>query len=401
MKTNPLTPLERKSAISLASIFALRMFGLFMLLPLIRVLGDDLEGATLPLLGWAIGVYGLSQALLQLPLGLLSDKIGRKPVIYGGLIIFIVGSLVAANAETIYGLIAGRALQGAGAIASAVMALAADLSRPEQRSKMMAMIGGSIGLAFALSLVFGPLLSNWLSLNEIFYLIAGLAFVALLVAIFVVPAGGKIVNTELLHEKDTKSESVLQKLAHVSHKGHIYILALAVFVIHWALVAVFLVIPKQLINIGFSLGEHSWIYLLVLFLSILMMLPMMLFAERKGWHKGVMQSALILLLIAVGLMMLEWQSIGMWLCILTLFFAGFNLLEAKLPSTVSNLFAAQYRGTAMGIFTSFQFLGAFFGGTVTGALLPKIGFNAIAVISMLMLLLTALLLGLLANRVKK
>ncbi|NVK23148.1 MAG: MFS transporter [Kangiellaceae bacterium] len=375
MKSSSLTALERRSALSLASIFALRMFGLFMLLPVIRVLGEDLQGATLPLLGMAIGIYGLSQALLQLPLGVLSDKIGRKPIIYAGLLVFIIGSLVAANSESIWGLIFGRALQGAGAIASAVMALAADLTRPEQRSKIMAMIGGSIGLAFALSLVLGPLLSNWLSLQGMFYLIAGLAFMALLVAFFMVPDGLDIGNGQKQSQKIELSFS--ERWQHVTAKGRIFVLALAVFVIHWALIAVFLVVPERLIAAGFELSQHSWIYLVVLILSIIIMLPMMLNAERKGWHRQVMQLAFVLLALSLGVMFFEWQSISFWLLVLTLFFAGFNLLEAKLPSTVSNLYGAHYRGTALGIFSTSQFLGAFLGGSVTGYLLPKIGFEGI------------------------
>lgn len=386
MKSSSLTTLEKKSAISLASIFALRMFGLFMLLPVIRILGEGLEGATLPLLGLAIGIYGLSQAILQLPLGLLSDKIGRKPVIYAGLLVFIVGSLVAANSESVWGLIFGRALQGAGAIASAVMALAADLSRPHQRSKVMAMIGGSIGLAFALSLVLGPLLSNWLNLQGLFYVIAVLAFVALLVAIFVVPTVPAIDMPKI-------DLSFAERWRYVTAKGRIFVLALSVFVIHWALVAVFLIVPDKLIASGFELSQHSWIYLVVLALSIAIMLPMMIKAEKKGWHRQVMQSAFLLLALSLLTLLTSWQSLWFWLVVLTLFFAGFNLLEAKLPSTVSNLFGAQYRGTALGIFSTSQFLGAFLGGSVTGYLLPTLGYTGVIWLNIGLMVIAGVALG--------
>ena len=386
MKSSSLTTQEKKSAISLASIFALRMFGLFMLLPVIRILGEGLEGATLPLLGLAIGIYGLSQAILQLPLGLLSDKIGRKPVIYAGLLVFIVGSLVAANSESVWGLIFGRALQGAGAIASAVMALAADLSRPHQRSKVMAMIGGSIGLAFALSLVLGPLLSNWLNLQGLFYVIAVLALVALLVAIFVVPSVPAIDMPKI-------DLSFAERWRYVTAKGRIFVLALSVFVIHWALVAVFLIVPDKLIASGFELSQHSWIYLVVLALSIAIMLPMMIKAEKKGWHRQVMQSAFLLLALSLLTLLTSWQSLWFWLVVLTLFFAGFNLLEAKLPSTVSNLFGSQYRGTALGIFSTSQFLGAFLGGSVTGYLLPTLGYTGVIWLNIGLMVIAGLALG--------
>ena len=374
MKSSALTPVERRSAISLASIFALRMLGLFMLLPVIRILGEDLEGATLPLLGLALGIYGLSQAILQLPLGLLSDKIGRKPVIYGGLIVFIIGSLVAGFSESIWGLIAGRALQGAGAIASAVMALAADLSRPEQRSKMMAMIGGSIGLAFAISLILGPLLSEWLSLQGLFFVIAALAFVALIVAMTLVPRGGQTSKISL-------NLSFAERWKHVTAKGRIFVLAIAVFVIHWSLVAVFMIVPEKLEQSGFALAQHSWIYLTVLVLSIVLMVPMMLGAERKKKHREVMQLAFVVIALALVSLFSGFTHIVFWLVVLTLFFAGFNLLEAKLPSTVSNLFGSQYRGTALGIFSTSQFLGAFLGGSMTGYLLPKLGVEGILVLN--------------------
>ncbi|GAA4344029.1 MFS transporter [Kangiella taiwanensis] len=341
-----------------------------MLLPVIRILGEDLEGATLPLLGLALGIYGLSQAVLQLPLGLLSDKIGRKPVIYGGLVVFIAGSLVAGFSESIWGLIIGRALQGAGAIASAVMALAADLSRPEQRSKMMAMIGGSIGLAFAISLILGPILSEWLSLQGLFFVIAALAFIALIVAMTVVPRGDQASKVHL-------NLTFAERWKHVTAKGRIFVLALAVFVIHWSLVAVFMIVPDKLEQSGFALAQHSWIYLTVLILSIALMVPMMLGAERKKMHRQIMQLAFFVIVVALVSLFTGFTHIAFWLVVLTLFFAGFNLLEAKLPSTVSNLFGSQYRGTALGIFSTSQFLGAFLGGSLTGYLLPKLGLEGI------------------------
>ena len=360
MKTqNALTQQEKRSASVLAAIFASRMLGLFMLLPILRVLGTELEGATLPLLGLAMGIYGLAQAILQIPLGALSDKIGRKPVIYGGLIIFIIGSLVAALSDTIWGLVIGRALQGAGAIASTIMALAADVTRPEQRSKVMAMIGGSIGLAFALSLVIGPLISAQFGLHAIFFLIASLATIALLLSIFGLPK-----SHELTAIKPRWNFS--KRWSKVSAKGRIFALAWAVFILHWALMSVFLIIPEKLISSGLELAHHSWLYLVVLVISIVLMIPLMIIGERKRLQLQMMQLGFFLMALSLLSLLLEWNNTFFWLAMLSVFFTGFNLLEAKLPATVSNFYGSHLRGLALGVFSSSQFLGAFMGGALTG-----------------------------------
>ena len=362
---------EIRATWSLASLFALRMLGLFMILPVFALYGQDLGGATPILIGVAIGAYGLTQALFQIPFGLISDRIGRKPVIVAGLLIFLVGSLVAAEAETIYGVIAGRMLQGAGAIASAIMALLADLTRDDQRAKAMAMVGASIGMSFALALVAGPVLSAWFELKGLFLFTAVLAGFGVALTIWFVPSP----DSRRVF-RDTRP--IVSHFSDVLRDTGLLRLNFGVFCLHMALTSTFVVMPGWLLNNADIAKDHHWIvYLPILFLSFVLMLPLMIVAEKARKIKQVFLLAVMLLgssLFALS----QWHS-SLWTLVagLFVFFWGFNLLEALLPSLVSKVAAPGFKGTSMGVYSTCQFLGAFVGGAGGGWLLGHYGDSAV------------------------
>ncbi len=371
-----MTALERRTVGSLALLYSFRMLGLFMVLPLLAVYAGDLQGSTPQLLGLALGVYGLSQALLQIPLGWLSDRVGRKPVIVGGLLVFALGSLIAATADTVLGVVFGRFLQGAGAIASTILALAADLTREEQRTKAMALIGASIGASFALSLVLGPLVAGWTGLSGVFYLTCLLALCGVAIVIYSVPAAelpapGAVTGPSRSHARSALLDRVLLRLN------------IGVFSLHFILMASFLVVPLILRDRLDILREEHWqVYLPVLLISVLGMLPLMRLAERGGRLQQVFPAAIIILLLGLAAL---WHAttttflyLGLWL-----FFVGFNYLEATLPSLVTKQASAQARGTAMGVYSTCQFLGAFAGGTLGGWVLQLNGPNTVLVLAMI------------------
>lgn len=363
---NPMTPLERRTVSSLALLYSFRMLGLFMVLPLLALYAADLPGATPAMLGLALGIYGLSQAALQIPLGWLSDRIGRKPVIVSGLLVFALGSVVAAQADTATGIIVGRFLQGAGAIASTVMALVADLTSEEQRTKAMAIVGASIGASFAVALVLGPLVAASGGLQAVFYLTAVLALVGIVVVLLRVPTPERLLAHD---EVGARGVHLAQALA----DRHLLRLNFGVFTLHFILMACFLLLPTLLEeSMGVGRDDHWQVYLPALLLSLLGMLPLMRLAEKGGRLREVFPAAIALLLLALpGLVFVA--SGPMFYLSLWLFFVGFNYLEATLPSLVSKAVFAGGRGTAMGIYSSCQFLGAFAGGAVGGYVLQQWG----------------------------
>lgn len=363
---HPMTSLERRAVSSLGLLYSFRMLGLFMVLPLLAVYAADLPGADPFTIGLALGVYGLGQAVLQIPLGWLSDHVGRKPVIVGGLVVFALGSAVAAQADTITGVIAGRALQGAGAIAATIMALVADLTREEQRTKAMAVVGMSIGLSFAVALVLGPLVAAAGGLSAVFWFTALLAGGGIVIVLALIPTPGA---TRQHEDVGTRRGLIGRSL----RDAGLMRLNFAVFALHFILMALFLVVPLQLLEVGGLPRDSHWqVYLPALALSIAGMVPMMILAERHGRLHGMFLLGILLLMIAIVVMLTTAVSLALYLGLL-LFFIGFNYLEATLPSLVSKVVFPGGKGTALGVYATCQFLGAFAGGLVGGWLLKSVG----------------------------
>lgn len=353
-----MTPIERRATLIVSALFCFRMLGLFMLLPVLTVYGSELANYTPMLAGIAIGAYGFTQACLQIPAGALSDRIGRKPVILGGLALFAIGSLVAALSSSIYGVIIGRALQGSGAIASAAMALASDVTRPEQRTKIMAAIGMTMGLSFALAMVIGPKVAAFSGLQGVFILSALLAVLGMLMV--------RMLPTAAL-QKTYAAGKLSQQVLTVLRQKNLLGLDAGILILHFLMTAIFIAIPKTLQNLGYAKEQHSWIYLGALLVAFVVMLPMLIIAERKRQHRALMLLAIALLGMSI-LLLLEMEYGGyVWLA-LGLFFTAFNLLEAMMPSLLSRIAPSESKGAAMGVYASSQFMGAFLGGAIGGGL---------------------------------
>ncbi|MBO9491533.1 MFS transporter [Endozoicomonas sp. G2_1] len=359
MSASGLNKVEKKAAFSLAAVFGLRMLGLFMILPVFALYGQELIGYSPLWLGLAIGAYGLTQALLQIPMGILSDKFGRKPVILAGLLVFLLGSVVAAMSDTVYGVVFGRALQGMGAIASAVLALAADLSREEQRSKVMATIGMFIGLSFTAAMIIGPVVAEGFGLSGLFWFTAILTVLAMAMIQFVVPFS---VN------KSPRGDNVAlpEKLGQLFKAPQLARLNFGVFVLHMVLTACFVSLPKLFVSAGLPLANHWQLYLPVLLGAFVLMVPLMIYGLKKQKEKQVFILSISLMIIAMLLLFTASHSLTMLVVCLLLFFVAFNYLEASMPSILSRLAPAGVKGSAMGIYSSSQFFGAFLGGAIGG-----------------------------------
>jgi MFS family permease len=369
-----MSPAERRSAFSLAGIFGLRMLGLFLILPVLSLYAHELPGATPLLVGMALGAYGLTQAVLQIPFGAASDRFGRKPVIAVGLVVFAAGSLLAAVADDIYLLLLGRALQGAGAIAAAVIALVADLTRDETRTRAMAMIGMTIGVSFAVSLVAGPSLAHWLGVPGVFALTAVLAVAAIGVLYLVVP------EPEVSrHHRDAQLTRAM--LGDVLRNPMLLRLDFGIFALHFILTALFVVVPPMLVSeLGLGTNSQWQLYLPVMLASFVLMFPLVFVAEAKRRMQPVFIGA-IALLVAALLGLAEGPHTLMGLAVaLVLFFTGFNVLEASLPSLISKAAPAAAKGTAVGVYNVAEFFGAFLGGTAGGALAGGYGAEGVFVI---------------------
>lgn len=365
---------ERQASFSLAAIFSLRFLGLSMIYPVFALYADRLPGATAFTIGVALGIYGLTQALLQLPFGIWSDRIGRRPVILAGLLLFAAGSVVAALATDIWGVILGRALQGTGAVGAVILALLADLTREEQRTRGMAIVGVSIGLSFALGVVAGPLLDRWIQLSGIFWFMAVLALAGVALLYLAVP----VPRHTRLH-RDT--EAVPELLLRVLTDGQLLRLDIGIFVQHALLMMVFLGLPQLIARSGAA--SHQWmLYLLALLVSMVLMVPFIIYGERKARLKQVFLLAVAG--IAVSSLLLASGSASLWLIlpVMILFFTMFNLLEAILPSMVSRIAPAGMKGTAMGVYSSSQFLGIFAGGVLGGLAQQQWGTTAVFLLAL-------------------
>jgi MFS family permease len=376
-----MTPFERRASIGLASIYGLRMLGLFIILPIFALYAEKLPGGESHfLIGVALGAYGLTQAILQIPAGWLSDRFGRKPVIVIGLLMFAAGSFIAASADDIYWIIVGRVIQGAGAINAAVMALTADLTREEHRTKAMAMIGMTIGVTFSVSMVLSPLLYRTIGMSGMFELIGVLAFVSIAVVLWFIP------NPRITRfHSDTEANT--SKLAEVLRNKDLLRMDFGVFTLHAILMSVFMQVPFILRADGLD-AQHQWqVYLPVMLIAFVLMVPPIIIAEKKAKMKQVFMIAIALAAVAqLAILFLQGSVWGVAAALL-LFFTAFNVLEATQPSIVSKIAPLAAKGTAMGVFSSVQFLGAFFGSAMGGLLMQVYGGNAVLVFAVVMLLL--------------
>jgi len=366
-----MSPAELRATIGLAGVYGLRMFGLFIILPVFAFYAEDLPGGNnYTLIGIALGAYGLTQAILQIPFGWLSDRIGRKPVIYLGLILFAIGSLVAALAIDIYWVILGRIIQGAGAISAAVMALAADLTREEHRTKAMATIGMTIGTVFAISLIAAPVLNQWIGVPGIFAMTGVLALLAMIVVKEIIP-------DPQISRFHSDTETSAASFGSVLRNTQLLRLNYGIFALHATLMALWLVVPLTLRQAGMGADDHWQIYLPVLLLSIVLIIPAIIYAEKKAKLKSVFIAAIALLLLGQVLLAITFDSIWGTTIALLVFFTAFNLLEASLPSLISKIAPVGAKGTAIGVYSSTQFLGAFVGAAVGGYLFEDYGSYAL------------------------
>lgn len=363
---------ERRATISLASIYGLRMLGMFLILPIFAIYAQTLEGGQdHTMVGLALGAYGLTQVLLQLPFGIASDKYGRKKVIYIGMLIFIIGSVVAAMGTDIITVIIGRAIQGAGAISAVVMALVADSTREEHRTKAMATIGGTIGVTFALSLVAGPLLNQSIGVPGIFWMTAILSAFAIGVVKFLVP-------DPIQSQFHSDAETAPTKIKEVIRNTQLLRLNFGAFSLHAAQMAMFVVVPFALKETsGMNENQHWIVYLPVLTISFVLMLPAIIYGEKRAKLKPVFIGAVATMLFAQIMFAVNIHSFWGVVTALFFYFLAFNLLEATLPSLISKLAPAASKGTAIGVHNTAQSFGIFVGAVFGGYLAGSYGFASV------------------------
>ncbi len=376
MNDDKMTPRERRATWGLGAVFSLRVLGMFMVLPVLTTWGMVLSGASEVLIGIAIGIYGLTQAIFQIPLGLLADRIGRKPLIVSGLLLFALGSLIAAMSHSIWGVILGRALQGSGAIAAAVMALLSDLTREQNRTKAMAFIGASFGITFAIAMVLGPLVAHAFGLQALFWSSALLAISGIFVTLWVIPSA----NTRLLNREASMVKGSFGK---VWRNRRLLKLDLGILCLHFLLMANFVALPQVLAQHGLASHQHWKVWLVTMLISFAIVLPFIIYAEKKRRMKEVFIGCVALLCLTE--IILLFSPHAFWIVILgvQLFFVAFNLLEALLPSLISKESPAGYKGTAMGIYATSQFIGVAIGGSLSGWLLGLGGADAVFMASAL------------------
>lgn len=376
--------LERRSTFALSSIFALRMLGLFMIIPVFSVAGQSYQYATPALIGLAVGVYGLTQAILQIPFSLIADRFSRKPLVVLGLLLFAIGGAVAAMSDTIYGVIIGRAIAGAGAVSAVVMALLADVTREEQRTKAMAAMGMSIGLSFVVAFSLGPWLTSLVGISGLFWVttIMGLAAISMLL----------LVPKVTRHHKNFQ-QGYLAQLKQVLKMPDLNRLHVSVFTLHLLLTAMFIYVPSQLIEFAqIPLAKHGLIYLPLLLISLFFAFPSIIVAEKYRKMRSIFLTAIAGIILGLIILIFGYESKYILLTGLGLFFIAFNVMEALLPSWLSKAAPIQSKATAMGVNASSQFLGAFFGGTLGGQLLmlnnTAMGWSILSAIAIIWLLIS-------------
>jgi len=353
-------PQEFRAAAALAAVFSVRLLGLFMIYPVFAAYAGTLAGANPYLIGEALGIYGLSQGLLQIPFGLLSDRVGRKVMIVLGLVLFGAGSAVAAISATIGGVIIGRALQGAGAVGSVILALVADLTGEDSRTAAMAMVGITIGASFLVALLAGPVVANFIGVAGIFWLMVALALVGIAITQFVVPSPPRL----RVHRD---AEAVPALLGAVLRNRELLRLDIGIFALHAMLTASFLVVPDLLRGtVGVAVHDQWIVYLPVLLVSIAAMVPAIIVAEKYRRMKGVFIGAVMTLVASQIMLFYGSGDVFVLLAALIVFFSAFNVMEASLPSLISKVAPPDVKGTAMGVYSSLQFLGIFVGGIIGG-----------------------------------
>ena len=382
---------ELRAASSLAAVFSVRMLGLFMVYPVFAAFARHLAGATPYKIGVALGIYGLSQGALQIPFGALSDRIGRKTMIVVGLVVFGIGSAVAARASSIDGMIVGRLLQGAGAIGSVVLALVADLTAEQSRTKAMALVGMTIGFSFLVAIVTGPAIAGWLGVAGIFWLMAALALAGIAITLFVVPVAPR-------PHVQPEAETVPALIGASLRNPELLRLNFGIFALHAMLTASFLVVPALLHGTLAVSSRDQWlIYLPVLLVSVVVMVPAIILGERYRRMKSVLVGAVAALAVSQLMLAVSGQDPYVLLAGLVVFFTGFNVMEASLPSLVTKTAPAGSTGTATGIYSSSQFLGIFAGGVIGGWIHQAAGTTAVflfaAAVAIVWLLVTATMRG--------
>ena len=359
MNDNVMTPQERRATWGLGAVFSLRMLGMFMVLPVLTTYGMALNGASEALIGIAIGIYGLAQAVFQIPFGLVSDRIGRKPLIVGGLLIFALGSVIAAVSDSIWGIILGRALQGSGAIAAAVMALLSDLTREQNRTKAMAFIGVSFGITFAIAMVVGPIVTHAFGLHALFWMIAVLALAAIVITLAVVPSADD-------HVLNRESSIVRGSFSKVLSNPRLLKLNFGIMCLHILLMSSFVALPLAMQHAGLAASEHWKVYLVTMLISFATVVPFIIYAEKYRRMKQVFMGCVAILFCAEVLLWFAGAHLWGIIAGVQLFFMAFNVMEAILPSLISKESPAGYKGTAMGIYSTSQFIGVAIGGSLGG-----------------------------------
>ncbi|WP_017347886.1 MFS transporter [Pantoea sp. A4] len=366
MNDNKMTPTERRATWGLGTVFSLRMLGMFMVLPVLTTYGMALQGANETLIGLAIGIYGLAQAVFQIPFGLISDRVGRKPLIVGGLLMFVLGSVIAACTDSIWGIILGRALQGSGAIAAAVMALLSDLTREQNRTKAMAFIGISFGVTFAIAMVIGPIVTHALGLHALFWMIAILATLGIVITLLVVPnAPNHVLNRE--------SGMVKGSIRKVLANPKLLKLNFGILCLHILLMSSFVALPGQFETAGLPAAEHWKIYLATMLIAFVAVVPFIIYAEAKRKMKRVFVACVALILLAEVILWMAGAHFWTLVVGVQVFFFAFNLMEAILPSLISKESPPGYKGTAMGVYSTSQFIGVAIGGSLGGWLFGHFG----------------------------